>query len=426
MASVVLDRVPMLRPDQADIALHPAKRKAVCMGRRWGKTVLGLVLVISALLDGLRVAWLVPTYRNSNPLWRALESALAPLAKSGRAHFNRSERHVELWNGGFLGVYTADNPNAMRGEWFHLVVTDEASRVPEAVIEEVVEPTLADQDGDHIAISTPFGKNWFYRLWQRGREDGEYTAAFRAPSSANPMPTIRKAYDRAKLIFGEDSNTFRQEWDAEFVDSGAVVWLREWVENRYRLDDEAMERSIIARFLSYDTASKDKDHNAYSACVVTELLADYRMRLRHVWRERLLMPQLVERIEQDAVRWNYDGKLYTPDHERGAIVIEDRSSGIGAFQTLYHGGSPLMRACLRAFNPITSKDERFGDAGVWAKNGSFILPYPTEETRWLHAFESEVFEEGEYMDQRDAVAQVILWNEPRLSLGWQMRQGVAA
>src|SRR4051812_33838255 len=125
-ASIMLDRVPMLRPDQAKVALHPAKRKAVCCGRRWGKTVLGQVLVISSLLMGMRVAWLVPTYRNSNPLWRAVESALAPLRKAGKAKLNRSERYVELWNGGFLGIYTADNPDAMRGEWFHLVVTDEA------------------------------------------------------------------------------------------------------------------------------------------------------------------------------------------------------------------------------------------------------------------------------------------------------------
>lgn len=429
MASVVLDRVPMLRPDQAVIALHPAKRKAVCMGRRWGKTVLGLVLVISALLDGLRVAWLVPTYRNSNPLWRALEAALAPLQKAGRARFNRSERHVELWNGGFLGVYTADNPNAMRGEWFHLVVTDEASRVPEAVIEEVVEPTLADQDGDHIAISTPDGKNWFYRLWQRGREDGEYTAAFRAPSSANPMPTIRNAYERAKLIFGEDSNTFRQEWDAEFVDSGAVIWLRDWLEERYDSHDEAMDHSVVARFLSYDTASKDKQHNAYSVCVVGELLTDWRMRIRHVWRERLLMPNLVERMEQDAVRWNHDGKLWTPDEERGRIIIEDRASGIGAYQTLFYSGSQLMQQSLTAFNPTTSKDERFGEAGVWPKNGSVILPKPCACgcTRWLQAFEAEIFEESEFLDQRDAVAQLILWTAPRyLQTGLRARQGVAA
>lgn len=419
MAAIVLDRVPMLRPDQARIAMHPAKRKAVCMGRRWGKTVLGLVLVLSALLQGMRVAWLVPTYRNSNPLWRAVESALAPLRKAGRAKLNRSERYVELWNGGFLGIYTADNPDAMRGEWFHLVVTDEAARVPEAVIEEVVEPTLADVDGEHVAISSPKGKNWFWRLWQRGHEDGEYTAAFRAPTAANPMPLIRKAYTRARERFGEDSNVFRQEWDAEFVDSGAVVWLRDWCQQRYSLDDEAMARSVIARVLSYDTASKDKEHNAFSACVVGELLADYRMRLRHVWRDRLLMPDLVTRIEQDAVRWDQDGKL----HE---IVIEDRASGIGAYQTIERSGTDRMRSLLRAFNPTTSKDERFGNAGVWVKNGSFMLPAPSDETRWLHAWESECFEEDEYFDQRDATAQLILWKEPYLSQGWHARQGLAA
>jgi predicted phage terminase large subunit-like protein len=418
MVSIAIS-APQLRPDQARIAMHPAKRKAVCMGRRYGKTVLGLVLVLAALMAGMRVAWLVPTYRNSNPLWRAVESALAPLRKAGKAKLNRSERFAELWNGGFLGIYTADNPDAMRGEWFHLVVADEAARIPEAVIEEVVEPTLADVDGDFVAISTPKGKNWFYRLWRRGQEDGVYTAGFRASTSANPSPLIRKAYERARMIFGEDSNTFRQEWDAEFVDSGAVVWLREWCEQRYRLDDAAMERSVIARTLSYDTASKDKIHNAYSACVVGELLSDYRMRLRHVWRDRLLMPDLVSRIEQDAVRWDYDGKL-------AEVVIEDRASGIGAYQTLNSSGTERLRSVLRAFNPTTSKDERFGNAGVWVKNGSFLLPQPCDETRWLHAYEAEVFEEDEFMDQRDASAQLILWKEPYLSQGYRARHGEAA
>jgi hypothetical protein len=89
-------------------------------------------------------------------------------------------------------------------------------------------------------------------------------------------------------------------------------------------------------------------------------------------------------------------------------------------------GSPLLAATLRAFNPTSSKDERFGNAGVWVKNGSVILPQPAEETRWLHAFEAEVFEEDEFMDQRDAVAQLILWNEHRLAAGLHARQGRAA
>jgi hypothetical protein len=163
---------------------------------------------------------------------------------------------------------------------------------------------------------------------------------------------------------------FGEEYDCNFrTSSGAVVWERAWAEPRYDPHDEAMDRSVIARSLSYDTASKDKEHNAYSACVVGELLPDYRMRLRHVWRDRLLMPDLVERIEADGVTWDDDGLL----HE---AIIEDRASGIGAYQTLMATGSDRLRTALRAFNPTSSKDERFGNAGVWVKNGSFILPLP--------------------------------------------------
>lgn len=420
---VVSISAPQLRPDQARIATHPAKRKVVCMGRRWGKTVLGLVLVLAALLAGMRVAWLVPTYRNSNPLWRAVEAALAPLRKAGRAKLNRAERYVELWNGGFLGIYTSDNPDAMRGEWFHLVVVDEASRVPEAVIEEVVEPTLADADGELVLITTPKGKNYVYRMWRRGKEDGQYIASFEAPTSANPSPMIRKAFERARERFGEHSVTFRQEWLAEFVDDGARVWLREWCEDRFRIDDEAMGLQVLWRALSYDTAAKDKDTNAYSVLTVGEMIHDpinsYRLRLRHVWRDRLLFPSLAAQVERDIERWDHDGKLRD-------IIIEDKSSGTSLYQTLMASGSPRVRSMLRAFMPTGSKDQRFEQAGVWVRNGSFLLPRLSEETRWLLAFEDEVFEETEWLDQRDSVSQLIIFFEPFLSQGFRERTGQEA
>lgn len=416
---------PQLRPDQARIATHPARRKYVCMGRRWGKTVLGLVLVLAALLAGLKVAWVVPTYRNSNGVWKSLIGHLGALIKSGKARANRSDRTIDLWNGGFFGIYTADNPTGMRGEWFHLVIVDEASRVAEEVIDEVIEPTLADADGEAVYISTPAGKNWFYRGWQAAYANMSEAAAFKATTAGNPSPMIRKAFERARLKFGEDSDTFKQEWLAEFVDSGALVWLAEWV-GRWHYDEPGRERRIIARTLSYDTASKDKDTNAYTACVIGDLMDDYSMNIRHVWRERLLMPQLVDRIAEDARRWNYDGKLYRDGYAVGHVVIEDRSSGTGAYQTLYHSGDPMLQACLRAFNPTGSKDERFGNAGVWVKRKWVRFPAPSSRTPWLKSFEDELFNEEAFKDQRDAVAQLILWHEQVFLRGVEARGQVEA
>lgn len=416
MSTAIQIHTPQLRPDQAEIAVHPAKRKVVCMGRRWGKTVLGLVLVLAALLHGMKVAWVVPTYRNSNPLWRAVEAALGPLRRAGMARINRAERTVELWNGGFLGIYTADNPGGILGEWFHLVVVDEAARIAEAVVEEVIEPTLADVDGEMILISTPRKRNWFYRLWQRGVEDGQYVASFRASTLANPSPMIQKAFHRAAERFGEHSTTFRQEWLAEFVADGARVWDKEWCLERVTLvpDDLAMSAGVVARALSYDTAAKDKDTNAYSVCCVGELMADYRMRLRFVWRDRLLFPKLATRVERDIERWDYDGKLRD-------IIIEDQSTGTSLYQTLAASGSERVRSLLRAFRPTGSKDQRFEQAGVWVQNGSFLLPEPSALSPWLIAFEDELFEEPEFLDQRDTVSQLILFYEHLLAVGWRAR-----
>jgi phage terminase large subunit-like protein len=288
----------------------------------------------------------------------------------------------------------------------------------------VIAPTVADVGGKIVNLSTPKGRNWFWREYQRGVERTDNVIAFQAPSSANPNPRIQRAARLAALKFGEDSDTVRQEWGAEFVDSGAVIWLREWCQ-RYSLDDEVMDRKVIARMLTYDTANKDKDTNAYTACAVIELLADYRARLRHVWRERLLMPRLVARVQGDELtsgdiaRWNHDGKL---TH----VVIEDRASGTGLYQTMHEAGSPELKSMLVPFNPTGSKDERFGQAGIWVKNGSFLIPQPSDQARWLHAWEAEIFEEDEFKDQRDATAQGILYWEHLLAEGHRARMGYAA
>jgi phage terminase large subunit-like protein len=419
MATLALRDVPQLRPDQGRIALalHSFDVIVAAMGRRYGKTVLGLVLVISALLAGMKVAWVVPTYRNSNPLWRAVRVALAPLQRAGRAKLNQAERMAELWNGGLLMIYSADSIDAMRGEWFHLVVVDEAARVSEAAYEDVIQATVADVGGKIVLISTPKGKNWFWREYRRGVERADNVISFRAPTTANPSPLIRKAAARAERVVPE--RTYRQEWLAEFVDDAGVVWLREWAEDRFDPTDPAGDSRVIARMLTYDTANKDKQDNAYTAAGVLELLSDYRARLRHVWRDRLLMPNLVSAVEADIVRWDSDGKL-------NAVVIEDRASGTGLYQTLMASGSEKLRRMLVAFQPTGSKDDRFEQAGVWAKNGSLLLPRPGDDVRWLHAFEAEVFEEDEFKDQRDMIAQGILYWEHLLAEGLRARHGVAA
>lgn len=194
------------------------------MGRRWGKSTLGGAISLGLASRGGRVAWCVPQYRNGRPLWRFARTAVADLVAAKMVRSNETERLIEFPNGGSLGVYSMDNPDSIRGEAFHLVILDEAAMMPESVWQEAIEPTLADYGGEAILISTPKGRNWFWREWQHGRDGTEDYASWTAPSSSNPNPNIKRAADLAKFRVPERS--YRQEWLAEFIEDGGSVFRR--------------------------------------------------------------------------------------------------------------------------------------------------------------------------------------------------------
>ena len=144
--------LPKLRADQLAIARHPAKTKVLSMGRRWGKTVLGGTVCGLTLAQHGRVAWIAPTYKNTRPMWRWLLLATATDVKAKLLTVNRSDRTIETNRGGFLGIFSGDNIDSIRGEAFHLAVVDEAARIPETAWSDAIMPTLADYGGDAIEI----------------------------------------------------------------------------------------------------------------------------------------------------------------------------------------------------------------------------------------------------------------------------------
>jgi hypothetical protein len=212
--------LPRLRADQQAIMSHPAKIKVLAMGRRWGKTVTGGVVTLNVLRQHGRAAWIVPNYKNGRSLWRYASSVCAPLAQVKRMDISKAERVITTDAGGFFGIYSADNIDAIRSEAFNLIVGDEAARIPEEGWNDAVRPTLADADGDEILISTPKGKNWFYYEFMRGQVEEHGYKSWTAPTNAHPMPTIRKAYALAKARVSE--RTYLQEWMAQFVDDGSI------------------------------------------------------------------------------------------------------------------------------------------------------------------------------------------------------------
>lgn len=199
------------------------------------------------------------------------------------------------------------------------------------------------------------------------------------------------------------------------------IFMRAWWDgvNRYDHADSRLVNMAVGRWLSWDTGLKDESDSAYTALVVGELLPDYRLVLREVWRDRLQFPDLPEKILQFARYYDRDSKL------RG-VLIEDKASGISAHQTLSNSTESWLKPLLVPFMPTVDKETRAKQAAVWCKNGCVLLPHPGESCSWLIDFEDELFDfpGSIYKDQVDAFTQLILWTENLLAEGWRMRESV--
>lgn len=269
------------------------------------------------------------------------------------------------------------------------------------------------------AASNPGGEghDWvFERFFVRGLAEGRGFVP--AKLADNPyLDRVEYEQSLSELDPITREQLLRGLW---VVDPSRRPFRRAWWRNQHRFDatDEALAYKTVARWLTWDTAFKDEKDSAYTAYGVLELQADYRLHLRHVWREKLIFPDLVQVMEHEIGRWAADGKL------RGCI-IEDRATGTSAYQTLRGALTPALADLLIPFSPQGSKEQRAAQAAVWCKLGGVWLPQPSEAVPWLLDFTSELFTfpDSQYKDQVDMFGQGILYLEHLLAEGHQARGG---
>jgi hypothetical protein len=204
-------------PEQWRIKREAERFNVVDCGRRWGKTVLGQDLAIEPMLRAEPVGWFAPTYKILAEAWREIRGVLQPLARK----VSEQEHRIELVTGGVLEMWSLDSADAGRSRRYKRVIVDEAARVSnlEEAWGESIRPTLADLEGDAYFLSTPKGKNYFYRLFLRGSTELNWRS-WQQPTSANPFIPPREI-EAARLELPE--RVFAQEFLAEFIeDSGGV------------------------------------------------------------------------------------------------------------------------------------------------------------------------------------------------------------
>lgn len=261
------------------------------------------------------------------------------------------------------------------------------------------------------------GHDWvFERFFVRGHAEGRGFVP--AKLADNPyLDREEYAQSLAELDPITRDQLLRGLW---VVDPSRRPFRRAWWRNQHRYDatDERLAYQTVARWLTWDTAFKDEKDSAYTAFGVLELQADYCLYVRHVWRDKLIFPDLVQVMGREIPRWAQDDKL------RG-VIIEDRATGTSAYQTLRGALEPRLAELLIPFQPQGSKEQRAAQAAVWCKLGAVWLPHPSESVPWLLDFTTELFTfpDSQYKDQVDMFSQGILYLENLLAEGHQARGG---
>jgi len=196
--------------NQQRILDSSARFRVVMCGRRFGKSELSQIEIISHALRGYNVAYITPTYKLAKTFFEKLTQVI-PFEN------NKSDLIITFPTKGSVEFFTGERLDNLRGRKFHFVVIDEASFIPN--LEDgwlnSIRPTLTDYKGRALFVSTPKGKNYFYSLFMNGGQDWE---AFKFSTYDNPYIDKDEIDDARRQL---PEAVFEQEYMANPMENAA-------------------------------------------------------------------------------------------------------------------------------------------------------------------------------------------------------------
>lgn len=212
------------------------KEIIVVCGTKFGKSLSASTCMVNGAIKkrGAKWRWIAPIYRQAKIGMEYFKGIIPPAPHSEMIESKMLIRlpnldsQIEFWH--------TQNPVDLEGAAVHGQIGDEAAKMPyDAYIS--AKTTTTFTRGPSMWISTPYGKNWFYKKYleckdemdwaiKRGKEPTKL--AIHAPTSANPFVS-QDIIDAAKKDLPD--RMFRQYYLAEFLDDGSVfVGFRECIE----------------------------------------------------------------------------------------------------------------------------------------------------------------------------------------------------
>lgn len=241
-----------LLPWQQEVFKDATRFKVIAAGRRCGKSRLAATtLLIEALRcpQGSAVLYVSPTMGQSRQIiWDLLLDLGREVIQS--SHVNNLD--ITLINGARIYVRGADRPDTLRGVSLTYAVLDEVADIKSEAWEQVIRASLSDKKGRAIFIGTPKGRNWFFDLFNLGKNETDSDwKSWHFTTKDNPMIDPDEIESAKKTL---SSFSFKQEYMASFDTAGSDVFKEEWL--KYGEEPEVGSYYIACDLAGFEEVAK--------------------------------------------------------------------------------------------------------------------------------------------------------------------------
>ncbi len=233
---------------------------------------------------------------------------------------------LTFMNGACIEARSTQN----RGEYllgndYDLFIFDEVAfeTDPEYVVEEIIQMRLADREGRLDLVSTPNGKNWFYR---RTREivDGGRPGYVQSGDSRQNCYISRDFLDDRLKYFTD--RRIQQNIMGEFVDAGGEILIGEYIDralagyrpHRDRLDEilSSESKGSICFISGWDLARKRTATVGITVAIIENIAIVVELTRLRLFEWRVVLEKIKQR------QMMYPGRLVIDATGLGDVIAE--------------------------------------------------------------------------------------------------------
>jgi len=251
----------------------------------------------------------------------------------------------------------ADNPDSLRGVSLTYVVLDECAFIKEDTWQKIIRAALSDKKGRALFISTPSGRNWFYDLFNLGREGDDEEWKSWHKTTADNETIDPKEIEAAKRTLS--SFAFKQEYLSSFDTTGADVFKHEWIKRDVEPKNGSYVVAIdLAGFQDISAGSTNKSRLDETAIAIVKVKDDGSWWIKDIMHGRWDIKETCNKILE--------------------VIKEYRPVGVGIEKgTAKNAALSILQDMMRQRNvyahitSLTHGNKKKTDRVIWALQGKF-------------------------------------------------------